>query len=179
MSLQAEEYIKQENSSHLSCTTCRNYEKAVYYIRCTVKAGFHQWWSHGQSLCNPKCRGIRSSENQTDVKLEAERRFSLSLSCWSGENNIVGFGSRNKPITMLDSSPCDWLFFPLMLLTFTGSYGTDWVVNWIWRSGNILILPTLIPLIIWLCLWTLIFYFHKHSYTSDSDYDANTCIPAL
>lgn len=70
-------------------------------------------------------------------------------------------------------------FFLLMLLTFTGSYGTDWVVNWIWRSGNVLILTTLIPLIIWLCLWTLIFYFHKHSYISDSDYDANTCIPAL
>ena len=55
---------------------------------------------------------------------------------------------KNKPVTMFDSGPCDWLVLPLLLPTPQPSFHwivSDGVVNGIGRNENILILPTPIP----------------------------------
>ena len=96
---------------------------------------------------------------------------SLTFYLCSSENQIVRVGSRSrrtKPITKHGNVQCDWLILSLLLPTPTIWFSLDHnlnvsngVVSGVGRNGNILILPTLIPLRLWFCLQTPIFDFHQ------------------
>ena len=87
--------------------------KTSYYF--TLKAGFHKRWSRSRSP-NRKRKAIRSTENQID---RVGRRTPIPLMTRSSSVMIQSQKQKNKPITMLDSGPCDWLLLPLLLPTLT------------------------------------------------------------
>jgi len=77
------------------------------------KAGLHKQRSRSRR-CNQKRRAIQSSENQTDG-VESRTPILLmilpltilwKLHCRSRNQKL-----KNKPITMINSGPCDWLLF--------------------------------------------------------------------
>ena len=93
------------------------------------------------------------------TELEAEHWFCLWLCCLrSSENCNVRIVSRSRRINQWQCSipglEIAWFFcfcFRLQQLSFYWII-SDGVVNGIGRKGNVLILPTLIPLSVWLCL---------------------------
>ena len=108
---------------------------------------------------------IRSAERYDLVKIkptesEAEHWFFLWLrGLWSSENCIVGVASRSGRINQwqcsIPAGSSGWFFhfcFRLRKPSFHLII-SDGVVNGIRRYGNILILPTPIPLSLWLRLW--------------------------
>ena len=99
-----------------------------------LKAGFHQRrsrsWSHNQ-----KRRAIRSCENETDgvrsralVQLMSQSLLiKCKLHCQSRKQKW-----KNKPMTIFDSGPCDWLVLMLLFSTLTTWFSLDHK----WRSSK-------------------------------------------
>ena len=86
-----------------------------------LTASFHLRPSCSRS-CNQKRRMIRFSVNQTDrvgsrtliLLMTLSLTNKWKLHCWSRMRK-----RKNKPMTMFNSGPCDWLVLPLLLPTPT------------------------------------------------------------
>ena len=131
---------------------------------CAFKAGFHYRRSRSRSR-NQKGRRYDLVKNKP-TESEAEHWFCYCLRrLRSSENCIFGVASRSGRINQWQCSipgfAIGWFFrfcFRLRQPSFHWII-SDWVVNWIGRNGNVLILPTPIPSSLWLCLrlWFSIF----------------------
>ena len=153
------------------------FPETIFIYHQILKAGFH---SDGVVVGV----AIRSVEWYDLVKIkstesEAEHWFCLWLHrLWSSENCIVRVASRSGRINQWQCSilglAIGWFFclcFRLRQPSFHWII-SDRVVNGIGRNGNVLILPTPIPLSLWFCLWLRFSLGHKLSY--DSDYDSDS-----
>jgi len=102
------------------------------------------------------------------MESEAKHPFrSWLCHLWFSENYMVWVRSRRRRINQsqfLILGLVIGLFFHFFWLLQSSFHWitSNWVVNGIRRNGNILILPTPIPLSLWLCLRGRKLSFHSH-----------------
>ena len=124
-------FLYQPKRRDLSWNRLTDNKKRKMQWKVQIYFPFKRWFSlatESESSRNQKRRAIRSIENQTDgvgsraliLLMTPSLMIKWKLHCRSRKQK-----RKNKPMTMFDSGPCDWLVLPLLLPTPTTQFPLD------------------------------------------------------